>query len=113
MKKILTLIAFFALAATTTEAQTWATTENYKTAQAVGSDIRAKRYTKATERVLTHREIKRRTKMNDRELALVKDPRRSWAEVKRDPLTFAEKHKSSFWDRFRKGKKTKGPTRKK
>lgn len=114
--KTLLLASFAALCLTaTTQAQTASsvlTTDNYKTAQSVGRDVRAKKYDKAAGTVLSHREVKKRTGLNDREAALLKDPRKAGSDLKKDPVTFASKHKSSFWDRFRK-KSNKKTTRKK
>jgi hypothetical protein len=112
--KSLILASFAALCLVTTAtaqtASTVLTTDNYRTVQSVGRDVRAKKYDKAATTVLSHREVKKRTKLNDRETAVITDPRKAGTDLKKDPVSFASKHKSSFWDRFRKKSKT---TRKK
>lgn len=111
MKRFYLLLSILALLTSSTlvaqTASTVATTENYRAAQSVARDLKSKKYDKAAGTVLSNREVKRRTKMNDREIALAKDPRGAASQVKKDPVSFAQKHKSSFWDRFRKNKKTK------
>jgi hypothetical protein len=116
MKTILTVLAtalLFQAATAQTTASSLATTENFRTAQSLGRDIRAKKYDKAATTVLTHKEIKRRAKLNDREVALLKNPRASMTDAKKNPTAFVRKHKSSFWDRFRKTKKSSRSTAKK
>jgi hypothetical protein len=109
LKSIL-LAAFAVLCLTTaTQAQTTSTVltmDNYRTAQSVGRDVRAKKYDKAAGTVLSHREVKRRTKLNDREADLLKNPRKATTDFRKDPVSFTNKHKTSFWDRFRKKSKT-------
>lgn len=105
------LLAAFAVLCltTTTQAQTASTVltmDNYRTAQSVGRDVRAKKYDKAAGTVLSNREIRRRAKLNDREADLLKNPRKATTDFRKDPVSFTNKHKSSFWDRFRKKSKT-------
>ena len=93
-------------------ASTLASAENIRTATSVGRDIRAKKYDKAATTVLSHKEVKDRAKLNERELALLKNPKAAATTLRKDPLTFATKHKASFWDRFRKTKKTRTTVKK-
>jgi hypothetical protein len=107
----LILVGFSTLSAQSS-ASKWATTENVRTATSVGRDIKAKKYDKAATKVLSHKEVKNRSKLSDRELALLKNPKGAATDARKDPLTFATKHKASFWDRFRKTKKSTKPTKK-
>jgi hypothetical protein len=113
--KTLLLACFAALGlSTATMAQSASsvlTNENYRAAQSVGRDVRAKKYDKAVGTALNHREVRKRTGLSDREAALLKDPRKAGRDLRKDPISFTNKHKSSFWDRFR--KKSKKSSRKK